>query len=433
VIFPWGCAIVFDVNALPPLLSTLQPVLKPPRQVWQPWLFSRLLIWVTLGLIAPQLGVFGSARDLGWDVFLLGDGDWYRRIATQGYSMQWLAGLAFFPLFPMLCSSLMVLFGISFVIAGLLINNLSFLVGLTILHHWLSDRWHPELAKWSIAVFCWLPLSLFFGIADSDGLFLLLNVLTLYWFDQRFYRGAAIVGALTTATRSMGLSLVPTLMGTAWQQRRSNAAYWIGGICLVGFIGYGFFCAAKFGNLAAFDLALQTMPDRPMRLLDFGGWGTTLRAGIVGPIDVTTGKIKSIGYPIQFCTIEILAFLLWRFQDWVKDTVRPWLAVGLVLWFWALWPVGFLRTLVVVGGLYLFWRERKALDALLRNHTFWSLLWLIFSLNPVTPERGMMAVVGMPICLGMWLVEQPLWRLPMLVGFGVMLMGMGLYWVQGIG
>ncbi len=420
-----------DMMQFPPI-ATLQQVLKPPREVWQPWLFSRLLVWVAMGLIAPSLpsGAARVAQRLGWGVFLLGDGQWYAQIATAGY-WQGDPSAAFFPLYPLLCAVLMQLGQIPFVFAGLLINNLAFLLALTILYHWVAGRWNPIVAKWTIAAIAWFPLSLYCSLADADGLFLLLNVLTLQSFSREYYGLAAGFGALATATRSMGLSLMPTLVSAAWQQRRADFAYWVGGLTLIGFTMYSLYCGWRFGDVFAFDQALQSWSQRPAGLLDWRAWGETLRGGIVGPIDAKTGAIRSVWYPIQFCTIEVCAFLVWRFKAAIRPRLRPWLVVSLALWFWLLWPLGFVRTLTVVGGLYLFWTERQRLGILLTNYTFWSLLWLAFSHQPIAPERGFFAIVAVPISMGFWLARRPYWRVPIVLGFALMLLGAAVLMAQG--
>jgi hypothetical protein len=421
-----------DMMQVPPI-ETLKPSLrqglKPPREVWQPWLFSRLVVWVAMGLIAPSLPGGAAAQRLGWGVFLLGDGQWYAQIATTGYRADPTA--AFFPLYPMLCAALVQLGQIPFVFAGLLVNNLAFLMALTVLHHWVAGRWNPIVAKWTIAAMCWFPLSLFYGLADADGLFLLLNVLTLQRFSREDYGLAAGFGALATATRSMGLSLMPTLVSAAWQQRRADFAYWVGGLTLIGFTLYCLYCGWRFGDVFAFDRALQSWSQRPAGLLDWQAWGETLRGGIVGPVDAETGAIRSVWYPIQFCTIEIWAFLVWRFKAQIRPRLRPWLVVSLALWFWLLWPLGSVRTLTVVGGLYLCWTERQRLGILLTNYTFWSLLWLAFSPGPIAPERGIFAIIAVPIALGFWLAKRPHWRIPIVLGFGLMLLGSAVLMAQG--
>ncbi len=416
-------------------MATLQTILKPPKQVWQPWFFSRLVIWVAMGLIAPSLPVANAlvAERLGWDMFLLGDGQWYAAIATSGYlrdAAQAFPSVAFFPLYPLLCAILMQLCQIPFVFAGLLINNLAFLLALILLHRWIAERWNAAVAKWTIALLAWYPLSLFSTLANADGLFLLLNVLTLQCFSRQYYGLAAGFGVAVTATRSMGLSLMPTFVSTAWHQRRSRFAYWAAGLSLVGGVLYSLYCGIWFGDLFAFDRALDFLPQRSPSLLDWRAWGQTLLSGIVGPIDPETGRISSIWFPIQFCLIEIGFFLIWRFKEFIRPMVRPWLVIALMLWLWLLWPIGLIRTITVFGGLYLFWTQRSKFGVLLTNYTFWSLLWVAFSPSPFAPERDFFAIVALPIGCGFWFAQHRLWRIPILVGFGLMLVGTAILLVQ---
>lgn len=424
-----------DAQQLPPI-TTLQAIFKPPKEVWQPWLFSRLLIWVAMGLIAPNLPTTTAvvAERLGWNIFLLGDGQWYAQIATSGYVRdvaQPFPAVAFFPLYPMLCAITMQLGKIPFVFAGLLINNLAFLLGLTLLHRWVTARWNAGVAKWTIATINWFPLSLFSTLTDSDGLFLLLNVVTLQCFSRRYYGLTAGFGAAATATRSLGLSLMPTIVSTAWQQRRSGLAYWAGGLCLIGFVLYSLYCGLWFGDLFAFDQALNFLPQRPPGLLDWGAWGKTLLNGVVGPIDPATGRLISIWFPVQFCLIEIGFFLIWRFKHLIQSSLQPWLVMGLLFWVWLLWPVGFIRIVTIVGGSYIFWTQRSRLGVLLKNYTFWSLMWVAFSESPIAPERSFFAIVTLPIGCGFWLTQHPLWRIPLLLSFGLILVGTAILMAQG--
>ncbi|MFM2430192.1 MAG: hypothetical protein RLZZ511_1405 [Cyanobacteriota bacterium] len=411
-----------------PSVQTLRQVWRPPLAVWQPWLLSRLVIWVGMGLVAPSLPIAGAAiaDRRGWWLFLTGDGEWYSQIANFGYipdAGQAMPSLAFLPFYPMLCRLVMEIGQVPFIGAGLVVNNLAFLLALTLLHRWIVARWNVTIAKWTIAAIAWFPLSIFCGLADVDGLFLLLNVLTLQCFSRRYYGLAAGFGALATATRTMGLSLMPTLISTAWQHRRSRLAYWVGPLGLIGFGLYSLYCGWRTGDLFAFDNALNFLPQKPPNLLDWKAWGETLRGGIVGPIDPRNGNLKSIFYPLQFCTIEVLAFLLWRFPDRLRPQWRPWGAVALGLWFWLLWPWGFVRMMTVVGGIALFWTQRLRMGVLLTNYGFWSLLWLAFSSHPISPERGFFGIVSLPIALGFWLARRPNWRVPLISGFGVMLLG----------
>ena len=66
------------------------------------WLLSRLVIAVTMLLIAPSLPVppEGMKAVFGWEAFSYADSKWYERIATSGYEYHnvKIPTIAFFPL-----------------------------------------------------------------------------------------------------------------------------------------------------------------------------------------------------------------------------------------------------------------------------------------------------------------------------------------------
>jgi hypothetical protein len=58
-------------------------------------------------------------------------------------------------------------------------------------------------------------------------------------------------------------------------------------------------------------------------------------------------------------------------------------------------------------------------------------LWLAFSPGPIAPERGIFAIIAVPIALGFWLAKRPHWRIPIVLGFGLMLLGSAVLMAQG--
>ena len=51
-------------------------------------------------------------------------------------------------------------FGLPFAIAGTLVNNLAFLGALLVIYDWMQERYEVEIARWTIAILVWCPLSL---------------------------------------------------------------------------------------------------------------------------------------------------------------------------------------------------------------------------------------------------------------------------------
>ncbi|NEO84778.1 MAG: hypothetical protein F6J87_11065, partial [Spirulina sp. SIO3F2] len=157
---------------------------QPWRLPFSYWLGSRLLILCAIFIITPLIS---PELAQGINTFTANDGQWYLRIATEGYTIDpdgALRSPAFFPLFPALIWLLSQL-QIPPTVGGLLINNIAFLGALLLLHDWLRRRYKPAIAHWTIAVLCLHPSSLFGTVLYSEGSFIFLSVLLLKSFDEK--------------------------------------------------------------------------------------------------------------------------------------------------------------------------------------------------------------------------------------------------------
>ncbi len=182
------------------------------------------------------------------------DGAWYGSIAQHGYGFATLGSqhdIAFFPLYPML-ASLLLRAGIGWPLAGVIVNNVAFLLALAIIYRLVSVRWNVPTARWTVATTCAVPTSLFASVAYHEGTFLLFSALSLWWTlrDQRLAGGLA--GAAASATSVLGLALAAALAIDAIVQRRgaraiASAALAFGGIGL-----FALFCWLRFGDPLAF-------------------------------------------------------------------------------------------------------------------------------------------------------------------------------------
>jgi Gpi18-like mannosyltransferase len=166
------------------------------------WLLSRLVIVLLMVVIVP---VFGPAT--GWKVFANWDGELYHNIITKGYiydpaQKEYL--VAFFPLFPLSIKAVMKL-GISFELAGILVNNLAFLGAILLVYNWVKELYGIQVARWTSAILAWCPFSLFGTVIYTEGLYLLLTSFALRAFQKSQYTLAALGGALATATRPPGI------------------------------------------------------------------------------------------------------------------------------------------------------------------------------------------------------------------------------------
>ena len=207
------------------------------------------LLWKTLDTwvlylaekIIPYLGFFPYPREL-FDFGLPQvtsalanfDGIHYLKIASRGYG-QW--EQAYFPLYPLLIKLFTFVLK-NELIAGLIISNVAFLIGVVVILNGfdkltagsvkdpvktksrrnasLDSSVVPPLAGlpqndtgWWFTIFLLtFPTSFFFGAVYTEGLFFLLLVLTLYFLKKERYWLVGLFAILASLTRLIGVFLV---------------------------------------------------------------------------------------------------------------------------------------------------------------------------------------------------------------------------------
>lgn len=157
------------------------------------------------------------------------DGIFYLRIAKTGYSQ---FEQAFFPLYPLLIKTLSPIFAGNLLIAGLVLSNLAFLMGLIIFwkflnliggaggrapdsaypdvtsgEHWREGNSRQNLSSWTIIFLLTFPASFFFGAVYTEGLFFLLIISSLHLFKKEKYWLASLTSLLAASTRFIGVFL----------------------------------------------------------------------------------------------------------------------------------------------------------------------------------------------------------------------------------
>jgi len=139
------------------------------------------------------------------------DGVHYLTIAKFGYSAQFTQ--VFFPLYPLLLKFLMFIFPfLNPIIIGLFISNLFFLLLLFILWKLLKLDYKSKQINWILLFFIFFPTSFFFGSLYTESLFFLLVISSFYASRAKKWWIAAILGTLASATRFVGIFLLPALL-----------------------------------------------------------------------------------------------------------------------------------------------------------------------------------------------------------------------------
>lgn len=145
------------------------------------------------------------------------DGQWYARIATEGYRYNHTAhsSIAFFPAYP-LTARLLMGFGLSSSTALLVTSNGCFLLFLLLLWRYFTTRairMSDRVGVYSIASIVLWPTAFFFHVAYSESLLVFLSLLALYGMSRGWPLVViAFTVGLATATRAVGAALVIPLL-----------------------------------------------------------------------------------------------------------------------------------------------------------------------------------------------------------------------------
>jgi Gpi18-like mannosyltransferase len=139
------------------------------------------------------------------------DGEHYLSIAQNGYGF---GEQAFFPLYPLLIKFVGMFFGGGLVylnLSGLLIANISFLIALIGMYKLFRLDFSERISKWVIIFLLLFPTSFYFGSVYTESLFLVLIVWSFYFARKGNWLGASILAMFASATRVIGIILLPIL------------------------------------------------------------------------------------------------------------------------------------------------------------------------------------------------------------------------------
>ncbi len=206
-------------------------------------IFDFLIIFFSQRII-PYLGFFPYKDQLpgfnlpNWISALANfDGLHYISIARDGYAQY---EQAFFPLYPLLIKFLTPLFFNNQLLTGLIISNVSFLLGLIIFYKYLNKGVinHTPTTIFLLLAF---PTSFFFGAVYTEGLFFLLLISTLYFLKKERYLLVAIFAFLASITRLIGVFLIiPIVFHFFSKNKRSNIYHLVS--IISPFLGLAIYC-----------------------------------------------------------------------------------------------------------------------------------------------------------------------------------------------
>jgi Gpi18-like mannosyltransferase len=207
------------------------------------------------------------------------DGVWYERIATGGYDfMQHGASpIAFFPLYPLTIKAL-TLVGLPPILAGVAVSDIAIFFALAIVYGSVERHVDANAARWATIVLATFPYALFTGIVYTEALFLCLTAAALDSFDRGRYLFAGVFGALASATRVVGIMLVPAMLFAWLRDRRGRGALGAAVCSAAGLSFFMLFQYVHFGTPFAFISAQHYW-------MSFPGSATTWSAVLAQPLD----------------------------------------------------------------------------------------------------------------------------------------------------
>lgn len=231
----------------------------PEWIVLLPFAASRLALWLVgevsaafpglLHVADEAAGVWTARRWL--DVWFRWDSGHYARLVEYGYALpEHLQGsTAFFPLYPALTRLVYRLLapggppglaphtaaGDTFILAGVLLSNVCFVVALLLLYRLAALAWPADgdaadggrrstVGYLAALLLCVAPASFVFSSYLTESLFLLLTVGAFYAAERRGWPAAGVLAGLAALTRSLGVFLVVPLAVLWWGQYRRGAA-----------------------------------------------------------------------------------------------------------------------------------------------------------------------------------------------------------------
>jgi Gpi18-like mannosyltransferase len=224
--------------------------------IWRLALF--VVLFVSIKYLSLQANFLGGGltyylqNPYLWS-FINFDGEHFLAIAQRGYrDLEYF----FFPLYPLFVKIFSGLIGdqiVTHAITGLLISNVAFIASLIGLFKLIKLDFKENIAFITIILLLSFPTSFYFAAYYSESLFLALCVWSFYFARCKNWWLSGLLGMLATATRLVGIGLLPALLYEAYVQYRKKEISLIKILPVillipVGLIAYTFYLYQTTGN-----------------------------------------------------------------------------------------------------------------------------------------------------------------------------------------
>ena len=265
------------------------------------WVVARVLVLISFGLAHLLFTALKPARYAGGlrlrQGLLAWDGEWFHRIATEGYAALPRPSLRYFPLLPALGR------GLGTVLAGnvglalvVLANAFALLAGALLYRLVVRETGDERLARRATWVLALAPPSFVLMMAYTESLAILLAVAAFLALRGRRWWWAALAGYLSGLARPLGVLLslpaameaLPGLRGDTYRQRLARLAAI--GAPLAGCATYLAWVWIRFGD--------PLLPYSSQQTPDFrGGFANPLVTLAKTAVDLAAGRFATKNVP----------------------------------------------------------------------------------------------------------------------------------------
>ncbi len=261
-----------------------------------------------------KFGVTGPGRTsdvyAAWpflDMWVRWDAGWYEQIAARGYtfSATQQSAAAYFPIYPLMISAVMVL-GVPVFLAGILVTWAAGVTGVVLFSRWVAHL-RPELAHLATWLLLLWPFAFFlYGAVYSDAVFLMLVTGAFLCLERRQVLPATLLGMLATATRPIAPAVVLGLLVRQLElARREGRPFtvrdFIPALSGLGTLAFMAFLGVKFSDPFGF-------------MTTQAGWGQLGGAGSWLKYNALAGyKPPDLFLPLFHALLAVLVLVLgWR-------------------------------------------------------------------------------------------------------------------------
>lgn len=284
---------------------------RPPAWLLGWWLVGRVVVLATVLAIRPSPWTLDS-----WD------GRWYRMVAQGGYLLVpgRASDPAFFPLYPVLLRGVHFL-GVGWGIAGPLLSDAAFLVGLVLFHALGRELFSEELARRATTYLAVFPLGYVFSMTYPESIVLALVAAAPLAALRRRWWLAATCGAAAALARPEGLFVALPLAGILWQQRHTLSPFRRGAALAA--------VLAPAAALASYPLYLASVLHDPFAWSRAEhAWGR--KFSLLGPVRAFSSLPASVGHTPGRARDVVFFFLYLGLLYAARriGTSLPWLAAA---------------------------------------------------------------------------------------------------------